>query len=81
MDLRPLLVVLLFSTSMLAGCFGEDAAEVAPQASDDVYPEPWARADLEYNDLDIYARVSVNGSHSIDVVRSVYVPVPTITAC
>ena len=28
MDLRPLLVVLLFSTSMLAGCFGEDAAEV-----------------------------------------------------
>ena len=80
MDLRPLLVVLLFSTSMLAGCFGEDAAEVAPQESEDVYPEPWARADLEYNDLDIYSRVSVNGSHGIDVVRSVYVPVPTITA-
>ena len=40
MDLRPLLVVLLFSTSMLAGCFGEDAAEVAPQESEDVYPEP-----------------------------------------
>ena len=75
MDLRPLLVVLLFSTSMLAGCFGEDAAEVAPQASDDVYPEPWARADLEYNDLDIYARVSVNGSTaSTSFVRSTYRP-------
>ena len=27
MDLKPVLVVLLFSTSMLAGCFGEDTHE------------------------------------------------------
>ena len=33
-----------------------------------------------YDDSDIYARVSVNGSYAIDEVRSVYVPVPTITA-
>mgnify|MGYP003315193939 CR=1 FL=1 len=65
---------------MLAGCFGEDATEDVPQTVNDVYPEPWDRADALYNDQDIYARVSVNGSHAIDAVRSVYVPVPTITA-
>ncbi|MGB2070174.1 MAG: CocE/NonD family hydrolase, partial [Poseidonia sp.] len=80
MDLKPVLVVLLFSTSMLAGCFGEDTLEELIEGGTDVYPEPWDRADLTYDATDIYARVSVNGSYAIDTVRSVYVPVPTITA-
>ena len=80
MDLKPLLVVLLFSTSMLAGCFGENEAVEGSESADTVYPEPWDRSDRSYDDQDIYARVSVNGSYSIDDVRSVYVPVPSITA-
>ena len=74
MDLKPVLVVLLFSTSMLAGCFGEDALRNRLRRATLVYPEPWDRADLEYDDPDIYARVSVNGSHGIDVVRSFTYP-------
>ena len=81
MDLKPLVVVVLFSTSMLAGCFGETERDWAPRSSgNDIYPEPWDRSALPYDDTDIYARVSVNGSYAIDEVRSVYVPVPTITA-
>ena len=81
MDLKPLVVVMLFSTSMLAGCFGETETDFTPRGSgNDLYPEPWDRSALPYDDTDIYARVSVNGSYAIDSVRSVYVPVPTITA-
>lgn len=80
MDLKPVLVVLLFSTSMLAGCFGEDPVENMDVSEDNVYPEPWDRSDRVYDDQDIYARVSQNGSYALDDVRSVYVPVPTITA-
>ena len=80
MDINPLLVVLLFSTSMLAGCFGEDLPLDVVEGDASVYPEPWDRASLNYDDSDIYARVSVNGSYAIDEVRSVYVPLPTITA-
>ncbi|MDP6194736.1 MAG: hypothetical protein QF880_03325, partial [Candidatus Poseidonia sp.] len=80
MDLKPLLVVLLFSTSMLAGCFGENEAVEGSESADTVYPEPWDRFDRSYDDQDIYARVSVNGSYPLDDVRSVYVPVPSITA-
>ena len=81
MDLKPLVVVMLFSTSMLAGCFGEAETDFTPRGSgNDLFPEPWDRSTLPYDDTDIYARVSVNGSYAIDSVRSVYVPVPTITA-
>ena len=79
MDLKPFMVVLLFATSMLAGCFGDEEG-VRPATTDDVYPEPWDRADLTYDNSDVFARVTVNGSFAIDSVRSVYVPVPSITA-
>ena len=80
MNLKPMLIVALFATSMLAGCFGEDDA--VDQAADEqgAYPQPWERSQLSYDDQDIYARVTVNGSHQIDAVRSVYVAVPSITA-
>ena len=65
MDLKPVLVVLLFSTSMLAGCFGEDPVENMDESEDNVYPEPWDRSDRVYDDQDIYARVSQNGSYAV----------------
>lgn len=72
-----LLVILL--PAMFSGCFGEDS-EVSITVSDIDYPEPWERSNLEYLDTDVFSRVTVNGSHGIDEVRSVYVPVDTITA-
>ena len=72
-----LLVILL--PAMFSGCFGEDS-EVSITVSDVDYPEPWERSNLEYLDTDVFSRVTVNGSHGIDEVRSVYVPVDTITA-
>ena len=70
MDLKPVLVVLLFSTSMLAGCFGEDTTEKMDESEDNVYPEPWDRSNLVYDDQDIYARVSP--------VSYTHLPLPTI---
>lgn len=81
MDLRPWLVMFLFTTSMFAGCFGEQ--EIITDEAEplyDVYPDPEQRTAIDYDDTDIYARVTVNGSYAIDAVRSVYVEVPTITA-
>ena len=81
MDLRPWLVMFLFTTSMFAGCFGEQ--EIVTDEAEplyDVYPDPEQRTGIDYDDTDIYARVTVNGSYAIDAVRSVYVEVPTITA-
>ncbi|MBQ70549.1 MAG: hypothetical protein CMA65_03550 [Euryarchaeota archaeon] len=81
MDLRPWLVMFLFTTSMFAGCFGEQ--EIITDEAEplyDVYPDPEQRTGIDYDDTDIYARVTVNGSYAIDAVRSVYVEVPTITA-
>jgi len=71
----------LFTTSMFAGCFGEQ--EIVTDEAEplyDVYPDPEQRTGIDYDDTDIYARVTVNGSYAIDAVRSVYVEVPTITA-
>ena len=69
MDLKPVLVVLLFSTSMLAGCFGESEVvdEIGP--SENVYPEPWDRSTLMYDDQDIYAPFRQR-NYAIDAVRS-----------
>ena len=81
MDLRPWLVMFLFTTSMFAGCFGEQ--EIITDEAEplyDVYPDPEQRTGIDYDDSDIYARVTENGSYAIDAVRSVYVEVPTITA-
>ena len=72
-----MLVILL--PAMFSGCFGEE--ETTPTSEEEsAYPQPWERADLTYVDSDVFSRVTVNGSHGIDVVRSVFVDVPTITA-
>ena len=81
MDVKPWLVMLLFTTSMLAGCFGEQKIDDGGiETPYDVYPDPWDRTNLSYDDSDIFSRVSMNGSHGIGAVQSVYVEVPSITA-
>jgi len=80
MDKRPLLITLLFFSSMLAGCFGNDVIENEEISSEyDVYPEPWQRSDIDYSVNADFSRVTVNGTFGIDEVRSVFVPVPSIT--
>ena len=65
--------------AMFAGCFGqEEIPEIVEESS--AFPHPWERADLKYIDSEDFSRVTVNGSYGIDIVRSIYVDVPTITA-
>ena len=72
-----LLIFLL--PSILSGCFGEDLQNIADESSAEIYPEPWDRSDLEYDNSDVFSRVTVNGSYDIGPVQSVFVPVPSIT--
>jgi len=72
-----LLAVLM--PAMFAGCFGQEKIpEIVEETS--AFPHPWERADLKYIDSEDFSRVTVNGSYGIDIVRSIYVDVPTITA-
>ena len=81
MNFRPWLILFVLMTTSLSGCFGEQQIDTGGvETPYDVYPEPWERTQMQYDDTDIYSRVSQNGSYAIDAVRSVYVPVPTITA-
>ena len=80
MQMKPALAVLVVLLTVLAGCFGNGDIIVDEPIDDSAYPQPWERADLIYDDTDIYSRVTVNGTYGIDAVRSVFVPVDTITA-
>ena len=80
MNLRPWLILFVLLTTSLSGCFGEQEAGDEPAAPlYDVYAEPWDRTEMVYDNSDVFARVTVNGSYGIDTVRSVFVPVPSIT--
>jgi len=76
---KALFMLVILMPAMFSGCFGEDEA-ISSAIAESTYPEPWERSDLTYMDTDVFSRVSVNGTYSIDEVRSVYVPVDTITA-
>ena len=80
MQMKPALAVLVVLLTVLAGCFGNGDIIVDEPIDDSAYPQPWERADLIYDDTDIYSRVTMNGTYGIDAVRSVFVPVDTITA-
>ena len=80
MRLRALLILSILLSASVSGCFGEDSSNETTQASSSSNPEPWQRSDLTYDDTDVFARVSKNGSYEVGEVQSVYVPVPTITA-
>ena len=65
---------------MFAGCFGEDKITQTEAKEETYYLEPWERSSEIYQDTDVFSRVTENGTSGIDEVRSVYVPVDTITA-
>ena len=80
MNLRPWLILFVLLTTSLSGCFGEQEGGDEPAAPlYDVYAEPWDRTEMVYDDSDVFARVTLNGTYGIDTVRSVFVPVPSIT--
>ncbi len=76
---KALFMLVILMPAMFSGCFGEDEA-ISSAIAESTYPEPWERSDITYLDTDVFSRVSVNGTYGIDEVRSVYVPVDTITA-
>lgn len=76
---KALFMLVILMPAMFSGCFGEDEA-ISSAIAESTYPEPWERSALTYMDTDVFSRVSVNGTYGIDEVRSVYVPVDTITA-
>lgn len=77
---RAVLMLFVLLPAMFSGCLGENDIVSERDAPESAYPQPWERADLTYDNSDVFSRVTVNGTFGIDTVRSVYVDVPTITA-
>tara|TARA_Y100000766_G_C18891593_1_gene598815 strand:- start:79 stop:1881 length:1803 start_codon:yes stop_codon:yes gene_type:complete len=77
---KALFLILILMPAMFAGCFGEDKLTQTEAKGETFYLEPWERSSEIYLDTDVYSRVTENGTSGIDEVRSVYVPVDTITA-
>ena len=80
MHWKPWLIILVMMSATLSGCLSDDSNINNGSSSYSSYPEPWDRANLIYDDSDVFSRVSVNGTFNISAPQSVYVPVPTITA-
>ena len=76
---RAFMMLVVLMPAMFTGCFGQ---QEIPETVEDTssYPHPWERSELKYVDSDVFSRVSINGSFGIDISRSVYIDVPTITA-
>ena len=73
----PLLMVLIMVSAPISGCFGKDA--LSPSDVEDHWlPPVEERSGMQYDNSDVFSRVSWNGSYEIDEVRSVYVPIPSI---
>ncbi|MBP50590.1 MAG: hypothetical protein CMA68_00695 [Euryarchaeota archaeon] len=74
------MLALLFLVPALSGCFGSEAKEEGTKEESHWLPPVEDRSDMIYRDDDVFSRVSTNGSYQIGEVRSVYVPVPAISA-
>ncbi len=80
MNYRALLLILVMVPSTMSGCFGGNNTEEIEEDDEQPWPQPWERSMLNYTVSDEFSTVSKNGTFGIDNVRSVYVPVDTITA-
>ena len=80
MDWKPWLMMTLMVSISLSGCFGENSEDAKISFDEGEYPEPWNRAEIQYDNSDVFSRVSVNGTYNISSPVSVYVAVPSITA-
>ena len=76
---RAVLLVLVFAFAPLSGCLGSQTEKPEPEYVHWL-PDVEDRSGMIYRSDDVFSRVSWNGSHVIDEVRSVYVPVPEIDA-
>ena len=76
---RAVLLVLVFASAPLSGCLDSQTQKPEPESSHWL-PDVEDRSGMIYESDDVFSRVSWNGSHLIDEVRSVYVPVPEIDA-
>ncbi len=76
---RAVLLVLVFASAPLSGCLGSQTEKPEPE-DNHWLPDVEDRSGMIYRADDVFSRVSWNGSHLIDEVRSVYVPVPEIDA-
>lgn len=76
---RAVLLVLVFASAPLSGCLDSQTQKPEPE-SNHWLPDVEDRSGMIYKSDDVFSRVSWNGSHLIDEVRSVYVPVPEIDA-
>jgi len=73
-------IALLLMAPALSGCLSEGGEKHQESEGDHWLPQVENRSDMTYRDDDVFSRVSLNGSFNIDSVRSIFVPVPEITA-
>ena len=60
MHLRSLFLVSVMLSASLSGCFGEQQIDDAGvEAPYEFYPEPWDRTEMNYDDSDVFARVTI----------------------
>ena len=72
-------LVLLLLSPALSGCLGSEVDEANAKESPHWLPAVEERSELIYMDDDVFSRVSLNGSHQIGDVQSIFVPVPSIS--
>ena len=80
MHWKPWLIILVMMSATLSGCLSDDSDGENGSSSYVSYPEPWDRANLIYDNSDVFSRVTINGTYNTSAPQSIYVPVPTITA-
>ena len=80
MHWKPWLIILVMMSATLSGCLSDDSDDENGSSSYVSYPEPWDRANLIYDNSDVFSRVTVNGTYNTTAPQSIFVPVPTITA-
>ena len=66
--LLPLLMVILMVSAPISGCFGKDALSPS-DAEDHWLPPVEERSGMQYDNSDVFSRVSWNGSYEIAEVR------------
>ena len=49
----------VFVSASLSGCIGDSSDTSESSTSNEGYPEPWDRANLEYDNSDVFSRVSI----------------------
>ena len=80
MHWKPWLIILVMMSATLSGCLSDNSDDENGSSSYISYLEPWDRANLIYDDSDVFSRVTINGTYNTSAPQSIYVPVPTITA-